>query len=256
MTPEVWVFLPNTRSSGDVDRVRSTIRRLCRECEWMHHERRTPEFQGRPLVNHEDVRNVYKRMHRTRVAVLSIQAPGAKGPQLLSRPPPSRSPLNIRWNDAVSLRQLCRHKAFFLRLRWDRDAISWASAFKAWASRIECSGTNDPRCLPLHVFNAERRWSRRIATEQGRSAFDTQYGSGARRVDGRGLVWQTGPNHGRDMLQVAGCTLPTGFHWDVQGNEIELWTPTEGWLIRRYANIAPDADVRGREPYAKQIPLR
>lgn len=256
MTSEVWTFLPEDRSRGEVDRVRSVIRQICGKHGWMYQERRTTNLEGRPLVSGGDASSLYKRMHRTRVAVLSIQAPGAQGPQLLTRPAPLQFPANVRWREAVSLRHLCRHKAFFLRLRWDRDPISWASAFIAWASRIECSGTSDPRCLPLHVFAAARRWSRQLTTMQGRLAFDHQYGSGARRVDGRELRWETGPNHGRDVLYVAGCTLPNGFHWDVQGSEIELWTPIEGWLVRQYVNVAPDAAVRGREPYAKQIRLR
>jgi hypothetical protein len=253
---EVWTFVPSVRASGDVDRVRTNIQMICRKLGWRYQERKTTQVQGRTLISGEDVRSVYQRMHRTRVAILSVQAPKAQGPHFLSRPLPLRPPAAIHWRDAVSLRRLCRHKAFFLRLRWDRDATAWASAFSAWATRIECAGANDPRCLPLHVFAAKRWWSRKLTTEEGRAAFDDQYGAGARRVDDRSLEWQTGPNHGREILHIAGCNLPTGFHWDVQGSEVEVWTPTEGWLIRKYVNISPDADVRGREPYAKKIPLR
>jgi hypothetical protein len=93
-----------------------------------------------------------------------------------------------------------------------------------------------------------------LTNESGRSAFDNRFGTAARRVDQREFAWEHGPFHGRESLQVAGFALPPGFHWDVKTTrELVLWTPTEGWRVRDYINVAPDASVRGREPYARQI---
>lgn len=105
------------------------------------------------------------------------------------------------------------------------------------------------------AFSTDSFWAKQLATKLGRDRFDEEHG-GNTRTDIRGLVWVHGALHGRfaDTLTVAGFGLPTGFHWDVQANqEIELWTPTEGWRIRKYVNISPDAHIRGKEPSARRL---
>ena len=252
MPTEVWIFFPKSSGDGRVGAARNTIRTLCRERGWALQERPVPPTA--PVIAAEHVKQVYQRVHRARVAILSVQEIGAAGPVFLTRP--QSRPGAMARDDLRSLRQLCRHKAFFLRLRCDRDHSGWASAFSAWLGRTECCGSADPRSLPLHVFAAEGTWSRRLASAAGRAAFDDRFGSSARRVDRRDFAWEHGPSHGREPLQVAGFLLPAGFHWDVKTTrDLELWTPTEGWRVRTYLNVYPDASVRGREPHAKQIRL-
>jgi len=249
---EVWVFSPKSPRDGRVDEARTTIRELCRQFEWPIQERRLPP--STPEMAGEHIREVYRRIHRARVAVLSVQEVGARGPLFLTRPrTPGWRPARDDW---YSLRQLCRHKAYFLRLRCDRNHAQWASAFTAWLGRTACNGLADPRCLPLHVFSAERSWSRKLSEPLGRAAFDDTFGTAARRRDRRDLAWEHGPFHGRDPLNVAGFALPAGFHWDVKTErDVELWTPTEGWRVRRYLNVAPDASLRGQEPHAKRLKI-
>lgn len=261
MTPEVWVLFPSTSNSISQARgVRKAIRQICQDRNWNHYERPTTEYQKIPLVDASDFKNIYRRMHRTRVAVVSIQAPAVGGPQIRMRPMPKHGQIFLKGRELMSVRQLSRHKAFFLRLRWDRDHQTWASTFASWMNRVECDGIQDPRCVPFQVFLTARHWSKTIAGPAGRRRFDSEHGGATRRTDTRGLVWMTGTNHGlqqQDALQIAGNPLPIGFHWDVQAEqEVELWTPTEGWLIRKYLNVTPDASIRGQEPKAVQIRLR
>src|SRR5688572_11206810 len=128
MTREVWVFLP-VRHSSEVGRVRAVLIEECKRRGWTWMERPTHAENGRAVVDGEDAGNVYRRMHAMRVAVLSVQHPNEGGPQILARP----KKYGISWRDAFSLRYLCRHKAFFRRLRCDRDLASWAASFDAWA---------------------------------------------------------------------------------------------------------------------------
>lgn len=254
---EVWVFYPASRD-GAIDGVRRTIRGIATRSGWGFNERQTENLGGHPFLRGEDARNLYRRMHRASVAVLSLQAPKAHGPLVSTRPRPAGFLTEIGLRYSVSLRQYCRHKAFFLRLRSDRDREAWVKSYLAWAAGSHCGGTGDPRSLPLHAFGGERHWSRTIATPRGRDAFDEHFGPPACRVDARRLRWTTGPEHGHEALHVAGCPLPTGFHWDVKtdGEPRDFATPTEIWRIKTYVNVAPDCAVRGREPFAKQVPVR
>lgn len=157
----------------------------------------------------------------------------------------------------MALDTFCRHKAYFIRLRWDRDLATWASVFAGGLEAVGCDGPDDPRCLPLHVFRPRGSgWSKALGATHGRAAFARDHGPASCRTDAADLLWETGPNHAGEPLAVAGRALPAGFHWDVQGTGQEIWTPTEGWLVRQYINVAPDAHLRGREPFAKPIPLR
>lgn len=210
MNPEIWVFAP-ARDRGESKPTLAAIRRICSLREWKVTERRTSEFGSRALVDSVDIRKMYGQIHRSRIGVLSVQAPAGPGPQLLARP--RRQGVEPRWREAYSLRGLCRHKAFFRRLRWDRDCRSWEAPFAQWLEHVECEGTSDPRCLPLHVFACGRGWSRRLVEAAGRSAFDDDFGTGAARRDQRKRTWEHGQAHGRDALHVAGYELPAGFHW-------------------------------------------
>jgi|CZKU01.1.fsa_nt_gi hypothetical protein len=60
--------------------------------------------------------------------------------------------------------------------------------------------------------------------------------------------------HGTERLVIAGLGLPAGFHWDVQNRNAPTYvhTPLETWKVMTYVNVAPDAHVRGREPYARR----
>lgn len=253
---EVWLFLPPGAGTPDVERCSALVRSICSERQWLIQVRRTVSLGGRAIVQGADAEALYRRCHRVRVVVISVQHRRAHGPQVLRRPPHQAS-THVHWRDAISLRQFCRHKAMFHRLRLDREQISWASRFASWATLVECDGQRDPRCLPLHVFETHRGWSKRLLRHSGRAEFESAHRLGTSLRDQNGFEWCTGPAHGLDIDIVAGHSLPAGFHWDVEtrGRELELWTPTAGWVVREYVNVAPNAHVRWRPQHARRIRL-
>lgn len=250
MKREVWVFRPREKTAA-ADQAVEAVKDVVRSRGWGPPQlMSTSVVKGHVLIKGHDASSLYRRMHRAAVAVVSVQAPDSSGPFVAMWPRSDNMHSSLR--DCVSLRQLCRHKAFFHRLRWNRDARSWAGGFERWASEVACAGYPDPRCLPMHVFASAKRWSRALLTSEGRQQFNLNFGHPA-RTDDRGLRWESfGPFHGGDVLHVAGHELPRGFHWDVQAEEsVVMSTPIEEWLVRKYVNVSPDAHVRGQEPKAK-----
>lgn len=251
--PEVWLFVPKSTFSGRISALRAHVLNQARERGWAVQQKPVVVEREAGRVSQEDANLVYRRAHTERIAVLCLQEPGQAGTCCVSRPDPVPK-ASQRW---ISLRCLLRNKAFFRRLRTDRDHQSWTSAFDAWCSRIECEGVHDPRVLPLHIFNAHVRWSRQIALAPGRSAFDAQFGTGgAGRIDDRRFLWKPADPHARHMGggSIAGCKLPDGFHWDVQANGSvrEICTLTQVWMVRTYLNVAPNGHAIGKEPAAKK----
>lgn len=250
----VWLAVPPA-GGKQLLAVRRSIEQECRARGWKLDVRTTTaSIDGVPVVQPDDAVALYSRIHREPVSVLSVQAPHAPGPVAVARPP--GRVLRVAGREVVSLRELCRHKALFSRLRWDRPPGGWASRFARWASTQACDGHHDPRCLPLYVFETQT-WSRSLLRPNGRAAFDGQYGGGAERTDERRRTWKTGPAHGRTVLTIAGTELPRGFHWDVNapGSPVELWTMSGDWIIDQYLNVTPDASVRTMPKYARAIPL-
>jgi hypothetical protein len=197
------------------------------------------------LVRGDDAVQAYRRMHRSRTAILAIGA--AQVSLRVGAPDVSR---HLR-----SLQRYCLYKAFFMRLDTAGDPTVWIRPFEKWAAQVDCKDEYDPRCLPLHVFACTS--DHRLSDIEGRSAFDARYGGGRRRQDDEQRNWTLDPSayHGRDILQVAGCELPRGFHWDVrrEGGGTTIWTPTETWVVSQYVNVSPDAHVRGRPPKARRL---
>lgn len=207
---------------------------------------RLHRLDGRPqqLVSGADSVNLYRRAHRVRVAVF-----------VAGKPFVPLNPDPLRTKHTLPLTRFVRYKAHARRLPTEKtDVSTQLDSCDAWRRITECEGGHDPRCLPFPVFDTEHA---DLDERQQRQVFDDHHGSGARRVDDRGLTWSLEPTafHGRDELQVAGCKLPRGFHWDVSvaDGPKTLTTGTERWRVFRYVNVAPDASFRGRKPYARKI---
>jgi len=252
---EVWVLLPPRVDDARAAPILKQLEDECRSRAWKKIVRHTHLLVDKPFLSPADTVALYGALHRRHVAIISIQASGNPGPHFFTRPPQAGTTA-YRADTIGSVRSLCRHKGFFYRWRWDRKASNWTSIFTAWISDVGCSDTHDPRCLPLHVFDCRRPWNRRLLWPNGRAAFDDEYGAGHSRTDERGFRWVKGPAHGHDVRAIHGYELPRGFHWDVQGQGFELWTPNKGWLVRQYVNVAPDATAWGQEPKVKPIRLR
>lgn len=250
--PHVFVFMPKS-ASANLAGLRSRVVGHVRHRGWALNERPVTVQREAGQVSQEDADLAYRRAHVERVAVLCLQEPGQPGTACVLPPDPVAKS-SQRW---VSLRCLVRHKAFFRRLRTDRDDFSWVSAFEAWCSRVECSGMQDPRILPLHVFAADPRWSRLLTHSVGQGQFDARFGRAQSREDERRFIWKPADPNARHMGggTVTGHELPNGFHWDVNTNGAsrELCTLTQRWEVRSYLNIAPNGNAVGRPPYAKRL---
>jgi hypothetical protein len=63
--------------------------------------------------------------------------------------------------------------------------------------------------------------------------------------------------HGYPDLQVAGCQLTRGFHWDVRpgGDSKLIYTSEAVWKVHVYLNVYPDGGLRGQIPYAKKVAM-
>ena len=200
---------------------------------------------GRPLqtLSGEDAVNLYRRSHRAKVGVLF-----AGRPAVLPRPG------RARWAEkTINLATFVRYKAYAARLPATSACLSMClDAYESWCRDTECENESDPRCLPFHIFQSRHT---DLNTPEERRRFNEIYGAGGRRQDEGEFSWTLGPYHGRDVLHVAGHRLPPGFHWDVsvRENAKTITTPTERWEVSRYINIAPDAHLRGRPPYARKI---
>lgn len=256
MNVEVWILLPPASSQPEVAAAADAVVDECKRRGWKYQIRQTSFVYGRPMLEPGELVALYRRVHRARVCIVSIQRRDESGPVFFRRPPPkSKTPSTSR-RHVNSVRSFFRHKSLYYRLRSDRDTLTWAGVFAAWLQTVRCGGVRDPRCLPLPVFKSDEFWSKRLLDDPGRSEFEERFGSAVERTDDQGLRWRTGPNHGQDVLQVAGHELPRGFHWDVQGRDLELWTPTEGFRTLDYANVSPDANIRIRPPHAQAIRSR
>ena len=240
------------RDRARTARIRNDLRKECRKRAWKVQERPSTETRvdGRPLdfLSGVDAVNLYRRSHRAKVGVLFTGRP-----TILPRPGKAR-----RAEKTIGLATFVRYKAFAARLPATAACLSRRlDAYESWCREIRCESGADPRCLPFHIFQSAHT---NLDTPGERRRFNDIHGAGARRRDERELSWALDPGafHGRDVLHVAGHALPPGFHWDVsvQANPKTITTPTQRWEISGYINIAPDAHLRGRPPYARRLGMR
>lgn len=150
-----------------------------------------------------------------------------------------------------NLEEFVRYKAMYGIARSLGDGAKLIDAFATWPSGSGDADAQDPRVLPLHVFDNERIWENLDAVA-GRTDFAQRYGNAAHRLDCTDRNWSPATvGHGQDTLTVAGRGMPRGFHWDVNRGRAggsRLVTCHEVWLLRHprsYANVYPDAYVRG-----------
>ncbi len=243
--PEVWLFYPKDCSLGFKNELSTT----CLEQGWKLVQRHTTITRlatGRPLrkVCPEDATNLYRRIHRARVGVWQIGDAEVPASPVAKNNPRSYLPLH----------RFVLNKAFHRKIRTSSFPQKWNDSvadFLSWLQCIGCEGTRDPRCLPFHVFMS-RIDPRELEADAGRSQFARAHRlEGGTLRDSRNLDWAFGSPHGHHSLQVAGCDLPTGFHWDVsctsKGRTWSISNTSEIWRVRRhgYLNVSPDAHIRG-----------
>lgn len=255
MDTEVWLFFPaELRTASAL--ARNTIRQTCKARNWHYQERqakRTPNGLGGTvrLIDARDAIAVYRRMHRSRVAVLCADAP-----RICVTYPEDRA---VRRGDTISLSNYCLYKAYRSSSQTINNlSTAWVEEFSAWLESIHCENEHDPRCLPFPIFEANDDTFLHLTTANDRQVFERQHHARGRgRTDRKGLRWELNPTvfHGHDQLNVAGRMLPRGMHWDVQnanGRPVTIGSPTEKWVVMEYINVFPDGTFRANRGKAKK----
>jgi hypothetical protein len=246
---EVWVIFPKGRKP-ETDNARDRINKLCLARGWEFQSWPSrdatvnPAGRKRSLLAGDIAHNLYRRLHFARVATLSFESVAVCIDPMAHERTSERV--------LISLREFTRYKTFYYKIA--SDPTDWLPGFEQWCGLVDCSGEHDPRCLPLHVFKAEQ-----VNLEGGteRELFGSKYGPGSIRVDDDNRQWQLKPRefHGRDIVEVAGCALGPGFHWEVGplSGSTKVTNTVEAWHVPTYINVYPTAHLRGRAPYSRKI---
>jgi hypothetical protein len=189
-----------------------------------------------------DARTLYRALHREAVLVLALGA-------VFVRRDPQRDPPARR--QAVKLETFVAHKASYGLVRGSNDIIEAVADFEA-ASRSApaCTGIDDPRALPLHVFETEADWGD-LGDPACDRRFASRYGRPASRCDDGSKYWERARHfHGGLSLTISRTQLPAGAHWDVSidRGRATLYTTDEVWHLRsgrqEYVAVYPNAYVR------------
>ncbi len=242
---EIWLFQPAS-SSATYKVLRNSIFRECETRGWrfvpqLANKLRFPEGKQIVLIPGNAATALYRRIHVARVAIVAVE-PSVVFKRALGDPERQRK-------DLIGLERFCRYKAFFVRRPKQTAPASWMNEFEKWSAQVHCSGERDPRCLPLHVFQTMGDFGGQLHTAAGREAFDSVHGQPNSRVDADRRCWRLDPHsyHGTESLNIAGCSMPTGMHWDVSSEErrsFTIHTTSEEWLVKKYVNVASNASVR------------
>lgn len=199
-----------------------------------------------PLLVPEDARWMYSELHRYDIAVLALRASYV-------RQNPSVAPARRR--QLLPLGRFVRYKAYYGVIRNNQDVGFHITQFVASLNAVNCDGLDDPRILPLHIFDSDKEW-RDLDGLAERLLFVREHGPPGRRHDSSGFSW-TKPRgqaakHGGPALRVARHTLEQGFHWDVSTDSSgTICTANAVWKLRRpdsYLNIYPDGFIRPPSP--------
>lgn len=249
----VW-FVATEGGSEDQELLLRSARRACSDHGWLFGVRRTSterilggSEKDRPyrLLRGRDAWDIYRSLHANPCLVLASH-------RALVKSDPSQSPATLR--ELVPLSDFVEHKAFYALARGEEEVREAIEALGRWPGEDCCEDERDPRALPLHVFDPTTAWPS-LWSEVGRLDFERRYGvKGSARRDFAGRVWERpsalhgSPDGTGNPLVVAGRTMPTGYHWDVQrGRGKERITNThEVWLVGPggYLNIYPNAHIR------------
>lgn len=250
MRPTVWAFFRDTEKAATGD-LRNFVRSECKKEGFDFQERPTRTvnlFGGRScgVIAPDVATQLYRQLHRPRVAVLSLD----REPWVCLYP---HADTAIKLERLARLPKFVRYKALYRRVRTQDQAAGALSGFRHWLTNTPCDGDADPRVLPFHLF--ESKLSGDLNSEDGRRSFSDAHGAPRSREDGEGLKWGYRVMHGYADLQVAGCQLTRGFHWDVRpaGGAKLIYTPEAAWKVHVYLNIYPDGGLRGQSPYAKKV---
>lgn len=192
------------------------------------------------LIKPLDAQRLYESLHTDTVLVLAFNA-------VWVRRNPMRNPPALR--AARKLESFVAHKCVYGLAQDRREVELHFNRFADWRQGTFCRGDNDPRVLPLHVFEARGDWSG-LGQAPTDTRFRSRYGNPRSRRDDDEKVWtRSNESHGARPIKVAGCALTPGLHWDVEtdSRRATLYGAHEVWELRRgdgYLNVHPNAYVR------------
>jgi hypothetical protein len=244
---KLWLILPEITSSSQDDSINRIRTKLSNQRRITVSEVRVKNVKGEhgftyPLIPAKDVAGLYRGAHRARAAVISFC--GAKVLLDIGELPSNKG--------CMALEKFIGSKCSYILISRPEEVDRALAKSLSWMEEIDCDGPHDPRCLPSAIFETNRYSE--LTTEQGRKRFidyHASLGRGNSLTDARDRCWQVGPCHTLDLIQVAGCTLPIGFHWDVQASSksSKIATGWETWRLpgRGYINVHPDAHIRGNK---------
>lgn len=241
----LWIILPEQSSEAQNQSASRLRARLGEKPDLRVSEVRVRNIKGLdgtifPLLPTKDVAGLYRRAHRARTAIIAFC--GAKVLLDISERPTNKG--------CMTLERFTRGKCCYKLVTRPEEVDQALTLALSWMDDIHCEGSRDPRCYPASIFETHRDHS--LQTRGDRQQFINDYRKSRRSstlTDVRGRSWEVGPPHTLDLIQVAGQTLPIGFHWDVQApaSSSSIATGWETWHLpgRGYTNIHPDALVRG-----------
>lgn len=246
---QVYLFY-HQKDRDSSRRLRDRVADQCAERNWRFsptpfQPHRNPCGRLIPLIQADVASGLYRLCHRTRIATLVLSA----DPRVPLHP---RVHDALRYNRHMPLRRFVAYKCCWYKLPSEDADDTWAGVFRGWCGRVECENERDPRCLPFHVFDGQ---GQDLDTATGLTRFDGKYGT-SDRVDESRTSWRLNPRdyHGQETLAVAGCSLPTGAHWDVLPLSKRIfYAPGGVWDIQGHCNVYPDAHFRSGSGRFKKL---
>jgi hypothetical protein len=240
----LWLILPANPTEAQSESLSRLRARLTEQVSIPVSEVRVQEIRGfgglvYPLIPAKDVAGLYRRAHRARTAVIAFC--GAQILLDISELPTSKG--------CIALERFIQHKCSYALVTRPEEVDGALARVRTWMSGTHCDGMRDPRCFPTAIFETRKEYP--LENPQERQDFVNLHKKSKRSTaltDARSRTWQIGPEHTLDLIQVGGCTLPIGFHWDVQASSnTTIATGWETWHLpgRGYTNIHPDALIRG-----------
>ena len=198
----------------------------------------SPQTTADALAPH-DAASIYDAAHRHLVLVVTPS-------EVYVLRDPSSDPPTRRQTFPVGV--FLAHKALHGIIATEHDVETLLEHLARWPDSPGCTGENDPRLLPLHVFDAVGNWSG-LADRAVAHRFNKRYGAGGLRNDDGNKTWvRTQEYHFPDALVIAGTPIQAGMHWDVQAvaGQATLRTSDQVWHLsgrHGYVNVLPNARV-------------
>lgn len=255
--PRIWLILHPSDSDFE-KRQRATLGREADELGVKLITRRTKsrrlraEGDGARRVNvlePVDAHELYRDLSLRKCYVIS------RGSVFVLHDPRQDPP---RKRDCIPLSRFVDHKAVYYTLEDGVDTAADLRQLIGTESPSDCTSYNDPRILPLHVFDRDAD-GRRLGTDDGRHKFRDAYsrnGCWQSTATGAWRPASAGGRHGLAgpsgaALRIWDYELPNGYHWDTNAgpNKRLVIATASVWKVeaRGYVNIYPDSHIRAGE---------